>query len=83
LSTNELRDVLTTFYDDKVSILSNELAGFGYTCSLLHLPHLMLRVSHGDNELDISIHPAYVDILGNAVPYKDAASHVRRVLDRF
>jgi hypothetical protein len=83
LSTNELRDVLTLPYQEVVRTLSDELSAFGYACSLLYLPNPILRVSYGDNELDISIHAAYVDILGNAVPYKDAASHVRRVLDRF
>lgn len=80
LSTNELRDTLNDFYADKARDLATELSSQGYSCTFLYLPYPVLRVNHADSELDIALHAAYVDILGEAVPYSDAANRISHLL---
>jgi len=79
LSTTALRDSLPSFTADSVSALMSELGDSGYSCSLLFLPHPVIRVSHKGAELDIVLRAAYADVLGERVPYADVPSAVSRV----
>ena len=78
--TNPLRELLNLPSSDKVSNLTAELRGLGYACALLDLPYLTLRVATRDSELDITLRPAYIDVLGKHIAYNDAASIIRQVL---
>jgi len=79
LSINELRDVLRPDYEC-VGLLVSELNELGYTCSVLHIPHTIIRINHRDCELDLVPRVAYVDVLGDMVSYPDVVNAVKRIL---